>query len=301
MSSFYKSLVIILFLCAIGLGYVNYRTNTYVTAEFSNLRPFHSFAPIYYNGFKIGRVVKVKPNKTYTSTIVTMEFHPYDLKLPVNISASLKKEKNRWGRKFDYIDIMYPKDPSIYYLKDGDRISGKTTVDVESFFANQEPETLEQIKLDMAESAKNLNITLQTIGDLFSTLNDMAVGVSPNMVKASKDFSETTGNFVKVSESATDIADNMTGLSNSVSGAMSSERMNTTAQNVQTVSDNIKQLSKEMNNAFPQVNCSLQQINGILYNLNEMTAGMNCTMKKPFGGVRMIFGSPVSKKKCDCR
>ena len=56
-----------------------------------------------------------------------------------------------------------------------------------------------------------------------------------------------------------------------------------------------------MNNAFPQVNCSLQHINGILYNLNEMTAGMNCTMKKPFGGVRMIFGSPVSKKKCDCR
>ena len=155
MSSFYKSLVIILFLCAIGWGYVNYRTNTYVTAEFSNLRPFHSFAPIYYNGFKIGRVVKVRPNKTYTSTIVTMEFHPYDLKLPVNISASLKKEKNRWGRKFDYIDIMYPKDPSIYYLKDGDRISGKTTVDVESFFANQDPETLEQIKvLEEFDSSK---------------------------------------------------------------------------------------------------------------------------------------------------
>ncbi len=301
MKSFYKSLITVAMLCAIVGAYVIYRTNTYVTAEFTNLRPFHSYAPIYYNGYKIGRVVKVKPNKNYTSTIVTMELHPRDMKFPINISANLKKERNRWGKKFDYIDIVYPEKPSIYYLKDGDKISGKTTVDIESFFANQDPETLEQIKADMAESAKNLNVTLQTIGDLFSTLNDMAVGVSPNMVKASKDFSQTTGNFVKVSENVNDVSDNMVSFSNNVNASITSERMDATAQNVQNVSKNINKLTKEINEVIPQMNCSLQQINSILYNINEMTAGMNCTMKKPFGGMRMIFGSPVGKKKCDCK
>ena len=236
MNSFYKSLITVAMLCAIAGAYVIYRTNTYVTAEFNNLRPFHSYAPIYYNGYKIGRVVKVKPNKEYTSTIVTMELHPRDMKLPINISANLKKERNRWGKKFDYIDIIYPEKPSIYYLKDGDKISGKTTVDIESFFANQDPETLEQIKADMAESAKNLNVTLQTIGDLFATLNDMAIGVSPNMVKASKDFSQTTGNFVKVSENVNDVSDNMVSFSNNVNGSITSERMDATAKNVQKVS-----------------------------------------------------------------
>lgn len=301
MNSFYKSLITVAMLCAIAGAYVIYRTNTYVTAEFSNLRPFHSYAPIYYNGFKIGRVVKVKPNKTYTSTIVTMELHPRNIKLPINISANLKKEKNKWGRKFDYIDIVYPEAPSIFYLKDGDRISGKTTVDIESFFANQDPETLEQIKADMAESAKNLNGTLQMIGELFSTLNDMAVGVSPNMVKASKDFSETTGNIIKVSQTANNIADNINDVSGNMNEALSEKRMTSTVENVQLTTNNINRFTQEVNNTIPQMNCSLQQINGILYNINEMTAGMNCTMKKPFGGMRMIFGSPVSKKKCDCK
>lgn len=301
MNSFYKSLITIAILCAIGGAYIIYKTNTYVTVEFSNLRPFHSYAPIYYNGFKIGRVVKVKPNKDYTSTIVTMELHPHDMKLPINVSANLKKERNRWGKKFDYIDIVLPKESSIYYLKDGDRISGKTTVDIESFFANQDPETLEAMKADMAESAKNLNITIQTLGDLFATLNDMASAVSPNMVKASRDFSKTTDNIVKVSENANDISENITNFSGNVNGALSADRMNATAKNVQSVSKSIKQMTKELNSTMPQLNCSLQQMNKILYNIDEMTSGMNCTMKKPFGGMRMIFGSPVSKKKCDCR
>lgn len=301
MNSFYKSLITVAILCAIGGAYVVYRTNTYVTAEFKNLRPFHSYAPIYYNGFKIGRVVNVKPNRDYTSTIVTLELHPHDMKLPVNISANLKKERNRWGRKFDYIDIAYPKDPSVFYLKDGDKIAGKTSVDIESFFANQDPETLEAIRGNMAESAKNLNLTIQTLGDLFSTLNDMAGGVSPNVVKASRDFSKTTENFVKVSENVNDVSGNMVRFSNNVNDTITPARMDATAQNVQSVSQNTKQMTKELNNTIPQINCSIQKINEILHNIDEMTAGMNCTMKKPFGGIRMIFGSPVGKKKCDCK
>lgn len=138
MNNLYKSIILLLILLTIGVAYYNYRTNTYVTAEFKNLRPFHDRAPIYYNGFKIGRVVNVKPNKNYTATIVTMELHPHDMKLPINISVNLRKERNKWNRKFDYIDIIYPKDPSIFYLKNGDRVSGKHTVEFESYFANME-------------------------------------------------------------------------------------------------------------------------------------------------------------------
>ena len=59
MNNLYKSIILLLILLTIGVAYYNYRTNTYVTAEFKNLRPFHDRAPIYYNGFKIGRVVNV--------------------------------------------------------------------------------------------------------------------------------------------------------------------------------------------------------------------------------------------------
>ncbi len=150
MNNLYKSLILLGILLAIAIAYYIYKTNTYVTAEFKNLRPFHDRAPIYYNGFKIGRVVKVRPNRTYTSTIVTLELHPHDLKLPVNMSANVKKERNRWNRKFDYIDLVYPDKPSGFYLKDGDRISGSTTVELDTYLANQDPESLEAMKSDAA-------------------------------------------------------------------------------------------------------------------------------------------------------
>lgn len=301
MSNLFKSFILIALLLGLFIAYTIHRTNTYVTAEFKDLTPFNNSAPIYYNGFKIGKVIKIHPNKTYTSTIVTMELHPHDLKLPINISANLKKAKNRWNKKYDYIDITYPKSPSIFFLKDGDRISGKTTVELETFLANQDPASLEAIKNDLAESAKNLNITLQTLGDLFATLNEIANEVSPNVVDASSDIKKTSANIVKVSQNATDIANNVTGLSNNVTDALSSDRINSTTYNFQATSENVNLITKNLNNTIPQIACSLQQINEILNNVNEMTEGLNCTMQKPFGGMRMIFGSPVSKKKCGCQ
>ncbi len=294
MNNLYKSLILLGILLAIAIAYYMYKTNTYVTAEFKNLRPFHDRAPIYYNGFKIGRVVKVRPNRTYTSTIVTLELHPHDLKLPVNMSANVKKERNRWNRKFDYIDLVYPDKPSGFYLKDGDRISGSTTVELDTYLANQDPESLEAMKSDAAETIKNLNITIQTLGDLFSTLNSMAEDVKPNVVKASSDLSESTSNFVKVSENATSVTGN-------INGALSEQRLDSTAKNVQVVTRNVKLMTNEFNKTIPQIGCTINEMNKVLCNIEEMTDGLNCTMRKPFGGLRLIFGSPVSKKKCQCK
>lgn len=293
MNNLYKSLILSGVLIIIAVSYYIYRSNTYVTAEFKNLRPFHNRAPIYYNGFKIGRVVKVRPNKTYTATIVTMELHPQDLKLPVNISVHLKKEKDRNDNKYDYIDIIYPKDPSIYYLKDGDRVAGKTTVELETYLANQDPESLEAMKADAAETIKNLNITVQTLGDLFATLNSMAGEVKPNVVKASSALSESSSNFVKISQNI----DSMTGNFNDV---LSKDNMSSATNDVLVVGDNIKNMTGQLNKTIPQLGCTINEINKVLCNIDEMTSGLNCTMRKPFGGLRLIFGSPVSNKKCKC-
>ena len=205
----------------------------------------------------------------------------------------MRKERNKWNRKFDYIDIIYPKDPSIFYLKNGDRISGKTTVEFESYFANMDPESLEAMKGDAAEAVKNLNITIQTLGELFGTLNTMAQDVSPNVVKVSSDMSKSSSNIVKVSENVKDLSGNM-------DSALSGEMMDATAHNTQLITRNVKVMTNEFNKTIPQIGCTINQMNRILCNIDEMTAGLNNTMEKPFGGLRLIFGSPVSKKKCHC-
>ena len=294
MNNLHKTIILTALLLLLAISYYIYKSNTYITAEFNNLRPFHYHAPIYYNGFKIGRVIKVRPNKEYTASIVTMELHPNDLKLPTNITANLKKEKDRNDKKFDYIDIIMPEKPSGYYIKDGDKIAGKTTVELETFLANQDPDSLEAIKADFAETVKNLNVTVQTLGDLFATLNSMAQEVQPNIVKASSDLSYSTSNLVKVSK-------NIDTLTNNTNNALNEKRMNATAKNVQATSKNIKVMTGELNKSIPEIQCAINQINSVLYNVNEMTTGLNCTMKKRFGGFRLFFGTPISKKNCKCK
>ena len=291
MNTLYKTLILLGLLLFLGFAYVTYKTNTYVTAEFKNLRPFHEHAPVYYNGFKIGRVVKTRPNDEYTATIVTIELHPDNLRLPVNVIANLKKEKDKNDNKFDYIDIIYPEKPSGYYLKDGDKIAGKTTVELETYLANQDPESLDAIKADMAETVKNLNITVQTLGDLFASLNSMVQDVKPNVVQASSDLTASSANIVKVSQNI----DTFTG---NINSSLNEERMNNTAADIQSTSKNVKLMTAEINNSLPQVQCAIYQANKVLCNLNEMTAGLNRTMKKPFGGFRLFFGRPLGKIEC---
>ncbi len=293
MNNLLKYLILSAILISIGVSYYFYRTRTYVTAEFKNLRPFHDRAPIYYNGFKIGKVVKVRPNKTYTATIVTLRLHPMDLRLPVNITACLKREKNKHNDKFDYIDIIYPKDPSQFLIKDGDRIAGKSSVELDTYLSNQDPDSLDDIKEDIAQTVSNLNITVQALGDLFGTLNTMAVDVKPNVVKASSDLKDSSHNFVKISENVSSVTDN-------INDTFDKKAMNSANEDLLAVGNNIKDMTGEFNKTVPQIGCSISELNKILCNLEEMTSGINCTMKKSFGGLRMIFGSPISKKKCNC-
>lgn len=293
MNNLLKYLILSGILISIGVSYYFYRTRTYVTAEFKNLRPFHDRAPIYYNGFKIGKVVRVRPNKTYTATIVTLRLHPMDLRLPVNITANLKREKNKKNDKYDYIDIIYPEHPSQFLIKDGDRIAGKSSVELDTYLSNQDPDSLDDIKEDVAQTVENLNITVQALGDLFGTINSIAEGVKPNVVEASYDLKDSSGNFVKISENVSSVTGN-------INGTFDKNAMNSANEDFQAVGNNVKVMTDEFSKTVPQIGCTINEINRVLCNIDEMTAGLNRTMKKPFGGLRLIFGSPVGKKKCNC-
>ena len=121
----------------------------------------------------------------------------------------------------------------------------------------------------------------------------MAGEVKPNVVKASSALSESSSNFVKISQNV----DSMTGNFNDV---LSKDNMSSATNDVLVVGDNIKNMTGQLNKTIPQLGCTINEINKVLCNIDEMTSGLNCTMRKPFGGLRLIFGSPVSNKKCKC-
>lgn len=277
----YKILILITTLFIFGLVFLNYKTNTYVIAEFENLRPFHNRAPVYYNGYKIGQVIKVKPNDDYTHTLVTIKFHPKKLKLPINIIANLKKEKNIWDRKFDYIDIIMPEEPSGFLLKDGDRIAGKGTVELDSFLSNLATESLDGMREDAEKILENLNSMILIFSDLFVTLNSMAQDASPHVIQAATDLSKAASNTRNITKT--------------FNNSFNEKRLDSTAKNIQLTTRNTKIMTNEINEIIPQLNCAVEELNRILDNIEEMTSGLNCTMSKQLGGLRLLFGRPVSK------
>lgn len=287
----FRIFLLLLFLFGTGFAYLIHKTNIYVTAEFKNLRPFHYKAPIYYNGYKIGRILKIKPNSTYNSTIITMELHPKDLKIPTNVSLILKKEKDKDDKKFDYMDMIFPKHPSGYYLKTGDRISGKTTIELDTYLSNQDPESLDEIKAEIAETVKNLNLTVQSLGDLFFVLTSIAEDIRPNIVKSSKNLNSGTSNLVSVTENAKNISSNF-------EKTLNYDRLNMTTQDFQASSNNVRALTQNTNEMVTDIRCTIEQVNKILCNTHEITSGVNKTMKKQFGGFRLFFGKPVNNT-CD--
>ncbi|MCQ2957701.1 MAG: MCE family protein, partial [Candidatus Gastranaerophilales bacterium] len=104
-----------------------------VVIKFEDLGPVYKRMPVYYKGYKIGITKKIEPSKDYKSTLVTVNFYPKELKLPSNTTAKVKK----LDTGIDYIELLYPKNPSGTFLETGEIIEGKTAMDIQSFMSAQ--------------------------------------------------------------------------------------------------------------------------------------------------------------------
>ena len=112
------------------------KTYTYLTVEFNDARPVRNKIPVYYKGYRIGKVEKIKPSDNFQTTLVTIVLYPKNLKLPKNTTALLTREK-RERKEIDFINLLYPEKPSEVMLISGDTINGFTTVDIENYFSSK--------------------------------------------------------------------------------------------------------------------------------------------------------------------
>lgn len=282
-------LYITLFLFAVGTLIKNIPPKTYVTVQFEEARPIRHRMSVYYKGFRIGRTIRMRPSKDYRTTLLTVALNPQDLRLPVNVKARLNREKKKW-REHDFIEIIYPDSPSLYYLKDGDVIEGSTVVDLDSFIAETaDSGYLEQLKDNLNGTVKSANETLETLNGLFIVLKDTIEEARPNIVAASKNLSDTTKNLYNVS--------------NNLNTSLNEERMNNvgadlngTTKNLNETIENIEVVTGGLKESVPQMTSIINNIDGTTCNLNVITSGISATLQKRLGLFRLLFGKPVDCK-----
>lgn len=294
-----KRLIILIFLILIALlGLFAYRlaTYTFITVKFKELRPFHGKIPVYYKGIEIGRAQDKKHSGDFLHTYVKVVLYPKNLMLPINTTVLLKKEK-RDKHENDFLELIYPAEPSKELLSDGAVIDGKATVDLETYLANQDPDDLEQIKQNLTAGTENLSLAFSSLSDLFTTLNDTVEENRSGLKKSSNNLALTTNNFNQITTKLNKSL-KQESLDNSVSNIESStDSVHKSSKNLEKITENLAVTTNSVNEIMPAIDSVIYQTQGILSNVDEITGGVKEHFKKRFGGFRILFGVTVKPQK----
>ena len=276
---------------------LNKMHNVNITVEFKDLRPFHHKIDVYYKGFKIGHAGDLRPADDYQTTLMSVTLHAKDLKLPVNMVAKLKREKSG-RREVDYVDLIYPENPSFFQLESGDKIPGTVTIDFDTFLASQDPDSLITIRDNLVKTSEQLDETLIALTDLLNAMSGIINDNRPNVLSATRDIKIMTSNMRQVSEK----------INNSVSQKNLTNTMtnlDTSTEGMKEIVDSTTKLTNQLGNMTQKVDRMLPKVDSILgetYSLVKNAADISCniskTMDKPFGGMRILFGKSGDNPSC---
>lgn len=278
---------IILLLIASGFYIYTLSTYTYITAKFKELRPFNEHLPVYYKGIVIGNALEKKHSDDFNHTLMRIVIKKKNILLPENTTILLKKEK-RNDKERDFLELIYPKEPSNIMLSNGSTIEGIATVDIDTFMSNQHPDDLETIKHNLIQSTENLEIALSNLSDLFVLLQDVVKDNEQSLKSASSNISNTTKHL----EQITSKFDN----------AIKQESLEETMQNINSSINNIYDVTQDLNTttdsiniAMPRVDATLYETHGLISNANAISCGIRKTLAKRFGGIRLLFGRTINE------
>ena len=275
MKNFYYILIAIVLFILIYL--INIIGQIKITADFEELEPFKHSLPVYYKGFKLGHTVKVYPGPDYQTTRVDMKIKMKGLKLPENTGAVVKRKDSK-----DYIELVYPKTPYINNLRNHSLIHGTKGVNFENFIQ-------EQIKNGGIDEIKdNLNGTIISAGKTLDALTEM-LNVTTGIIEDSRPSIE--GTLKNINIASKNIADS----SSKINSSLEKESLNNTINNLEQTTKNISDITGNINNnSMNLVNCLVKNINTVVCNINQIIVGVGDTLKKKFGGLRLIFGKTLS-------
>lgn len=257
--------------------------HTRITAEFKELEPFRHRLPVFYKGFLIRHTTKVYPGPDYTTTRIDMRIRLKKLSLPENTFAIVKSKNDE-----EYIELIYPKSPYITRLRTESLIEGIKGGTFETFIQEQSQNgELEEIKF-------NLNKTIKSAGETFDALTGMLTIISEILEDIRPNLNETALNLNKTSQN---LADSTSDIKESIQKGY----IDKTLLNVQQSSDNLVSSTKNFSGFTNSLNkessilanCLLKNLNIVTTNINQVVIGLQNTLKKRFGGLRIIFGKSI--------
>lgn len=253
--------------------------STRIIIHFKDLDPLREQLPVYYNGFKIGRSVKVYPDKDYKSTLVDIRVDLKKLKLPANTTATLRRKDKK-----DYIELVYPKSPYLENLKRNDIIEGYLGINFEHYLqAQAESGGLDEIKENVNRTIVSAGKTFDSLTGMIDVLADILKDVQPLITDTAKNLELTSKNLAEASLE--------------INKSISKGYIDKSLYNIQQTSDNLVLITKNTTGftdglnkqSSILVNCLLKNLNLVVCNINIIVENIKDTLNKNLGGLRLMF------------
>lgn len=291
----------ILLVCVLAIiALYIYNSTYYVVVRFNELGPITKNMAIYYNGFKVGKIVSIEPDNDFKHTLVRVNLIWNNLKLPQNTTVQLKSFPS--GELF--LQFIYPENPSLKTIKRGDMIEGISPYSLEQFMLGQNISGVTDVVSIHVIKALNAmevaNMEMQNFFKITSTLmqqNKKGMDTSVNnTVIMTKNLAEMAENLNQTSKKLNNSLDEKKFQDSSSNFKDSTSNIKESTQNIKEITENINRATKDIDKTMKKVDDTVSQVNSAAENLNCITGGLHETLGKRGGGMRILFGTPVKPK-----
>ena len=254
----------------------------------SQSQPIKEKVNVYYNGFKVGRTAGLKPCDHSKNICSKVRLDKNLMILPKNIEIKLKQKKISDNKFEDYMEIQYPVSPDFETIKDGAIIKGEVASGFHNYL-NEEVSysDMEMIKQNLISATDNLNKASGILVDILSSIDDVASNSKQNSKLLISNLNKTVSNLSLLIGKIDNSLDDKVIRSIFYNVDDSTKNLNGTLEN-------IRNFTYELNSDSGDITGTMNSLNSISRNIDEIVQGVNCTLQKPFGGLRLIFGAPVN-------
>lgn len=283
-------LLILLILLVVGWVYI-YSTTYYVVIRFDELGLITKNMNAYYNGFKVGKIVNIKPDSDFKHMVARVNLFYKELKLPQNTTVKVQSFPN--GEL--YLQFIYPQSPSLRMIRKGDVLEGIAKYSLEEFMLGQNVSGVSDIvSLHVIKALNAMDLSNKQMEVFFKDASKI-------LHQNKKEISDSVGSAALMMDSFAQMAENLNQASKKLNNSLDENNLKKTTSNIKDATENIAKATTDIDKTVKKLDETISQASEVAQNLNSITSGVNETLAKRFGGMRIMFGTPVNQKGCKVR
>lgn len=283
-----KVLLIILAILSTVVWLYFYNTTYYVIVRFDELGSITKNMSAYYNGFKIGKITNINPDKDFKHMVAKINLYYKNMNLPQN--TTVKVEAFPSGEL--YLEFVYPPSPSLRQMKRGDTLEGIARYSLEEFMLGQNISGVTDVaSYHIIKALNSTEDASQEIKMFFQSASEL---INENR----KELKTSVNNISVMTENLSQMAKNLNQTTGKLNNSLNENDFKKSTSNIKVSTENIAKATKDIGKTMEKIDDTICQINSAATNLNCITGGVKETLAKRFGGMRIMFGTPVRQQNC---